>query len=140
VPSEFQPGSTVDREKFPPLRSDIGEDPARFLDHELVTDADMRKMTFARIRGIDTIATCRAWIAVERRLDRGPREAIIERLQERIETLEEIGERPERLTEREEPRNIPKKRVIIDGQPAGEQSLTAAEKVTKIRADGGEDE
>jgi hypothetical protein len=140
MPSESQPGSTVDREEFSRLRSDIGEDPARFLDHELVTDQNLRELALARIRGIDEIATCRAWIAVERRLDRGPREAIIERLQERIETLEEIGERPDRLTIREKPRDIPEKRVIVDGEPAGDRSRTAAEKIARIRADGGEDE
>jgi len=140
MPSESQPGSTVDREEFSRLRSDIGEDPTRFLDHELVTDQNLRELALARIRGIDEIATCRAWIAVERRLDRGSREVIIERLQERIETLEEIGERPDRLTRREEPRDIPEKRVIVDGEPAGDRSRTAAEKIARIRADGGEDE
>jgi hypothetical protein len=49
-------------------------------------------------------------------------------------------ERPDRLTIREEPRDIPEKRVIVDGEPAGDRSRTAAEKIARIRADGGEDE
>lgn len=130
-------GSGPTREQFPGLKDDIGEDPARFLDHELVTDEDMRRLVFARIRGIDTIAACRAWIAVERNLDRGPREKIIETLQARIDMLEEIGERPDRL-EYWESRDIPEKRVLIDGVPADEQPDSAVDKASQIRSDGGD--
>jgi hypothetical protein len=49
-----------DRDRFPSIREDHGEDPARFLDRPLFIRA--------RIRGIDTIALVRAWMAVERRL------------------------------------------------------------------------
>jgi len=136
VPSESRPGSSVDREEYPRLRSDIGEDPARFLDHELVTDEDMRRLVFARIRGIDTIATCRAWVAVERNLDRGPREKVIETLERRLDTLEQIGERPDRLTERDG-RDIPEKRVFIGSEPADEQTASAVDKLAQIRSEGG---
>ncbi|WP_224332868.1 hypothetical protein [Haloprofundus halobius] len=90
-------------ERFPHLAADIGEDPARFLDRDLVergprkTDTTSLRLVKARIRGIDSLAVCRAWQAVERRLDRGPRDGILELLEERDAWLVENGDRDERL-------------------------------------------
>jgi hypothetical protein len=98
-----KPAASTDREKFPSLKEDIGEDPARWLDRRLVergpshTDATLQRAVLARINGIGDVATARAWIGVERRLDRGPREPVISRLEDRIERLKEIGDREERL-------------------------------------------
>ena len=122
-----KPAPSHDRKRFPSLREDIGEDPARWLDRDLVTPecrkvqvsrdrsrspADVRLVpdravssgeafVRARIRGIDRIAVCRAWRAVERALGRGPdggpRERIIALLEQRERELEDIGERPDRL-------------------------------------------
>ncbi|UIO98879.1 hypothetical protein Hbl1158_10070 [Halobaculum sp. CBA1158] len=94
MPSEHSPADQSDRRTFPTLREDIGEDPARYLDGPWDERAMMIR---GRICGIDYIAVARAWIAVERRLGRGsdggPRDAIIERLKDRIATLEAEGER-----------------------------------------------
>lgn len=116
-----KPASASDREQFPKLQESIGEDPARWLDRDLVTpgatridvrhgkarlfpDRDVSSAaTFvrARIRGIDRIEVCRAWKAVERALGRGPddgpREQVIAMLEKREQELEVIGERPDRL-------------------------------------------
>jgi hypothetical protein len=96
----MKPVHDSDRERFPELKADIGEDPARFLDRPFFSNgagSSPLLLARARIRGIDSLATLRAWIAVERNLDRGPRDRIIDLLEERQATLEEIGERPDRL-------------------------------------------
>ncbi|WP_435145942.1 hypothetical protein [Halobaculum sp. P14] len=96
MPSENSPADHDDREEFPRLRDDLGEDPARFLDRDELGGPDAMMLAKARIRGIDSIATARAWIAVERALDRGPRDAVISLLENRIDDLEANGERPSR--------------------------------------------
>jgi len=103
MPSRNQSG-TQHRESFPVLQEQIGEDPGRYLDCDLVgPDVDDGRVMLvrARIRGIDSIETVRAWIAVERRLGHGPadgpREGIIRLLDQREERLEDIRERPDRL-------------------------------------------
>jgi hypothetical protein len=104
VPSTIQSGQTSrDRESFPALRDDLGEDPAKFLDRPLVeygedhTDHTGRRMFEDRVSGIDSLAVIRAWKAVERRLDRGPREAVVQVLEQRESFLEREGEREERI-------------------------------------------
>jgi hypothetical protein len=98
-----KPAASNDRERFPSLKEDIGEDPARYLDHDLIergsraTSTTLQPLVRARIRGIDEIGVVRAWIAVERRLDRGPRESVIELLEERLAYLQEYGEREDRV-------------------------------------------
>ena len=101
MPTEYSP---ADSSAVPPwrkrLQEDIGEDPGRFLDMDLFArDAagSTGHLLRARIRGIDRLDVLRAWIAAERRLDRGPREKVIELLEEREAELQEIGERPDRL-------------------------------------------
>lgn len=85
------------------LKADIGENPARFLDHKIVeygadhTDHSLARMVRDRIQGIDRIEVVRAWKAVERRLDRGPRDAVMELLNDREQFLQEHGERPDNL-------------------------------------------
>jgi hypothetical protein len=104
VPSTAQSGHTSrDREEFPRIRDDLGEDPAKFLDRPLVeygedhTDHTGRRMFEERVAGIDSIPVVRAWIAVERRIERGPREAVIQVLEQRESYLEREGEREERI-------------------------------------------
>ena len=84
--------------RFPNLKDDIGEDPARYLDQDLTTG---RELIEARIRGIDYLATVRAWMAVERHLGRGlggrPRPEVIDLLQEREAVLEAEGDRDDRI-------------------------------------------
>ena len=78
----------------------IGEDPARYLDVERVSDLELAR---ARIRGIDYISVLRCWRAVETQLhERGVvsehhRQKVLEWLDEREAELEEIGERDERV-------------------------------------------
>ena len=104
----------------------IGENPLRWLDHDLlesqakrvqrrerpdtydevvlVVDHDVSppgEQVRALIRGMDTIERIEIWRAAERRLGRGPdggpRSVVIDLLDERRAELEEIGERPGRL-------------------------------------------
>lgn len=90
-----------DRERFPEIERRIGEDPARWLDRDLVergpshTTRTNRELVLARIRGIDYLGVANAWIQVERELDRGPRDRVIETLEERRDFLIEYGDRPE---------------------------------------------
>lgn len=98
-----KPANKSERERFPKLAEEIGEDPARFLDHDLVergssrTSSTGQDLLRARIRGIDEKKIARAWIAVERRLDRGPRSTVLEWLEDRLAYLEDHGDREERL-------------------------------------------
>jgi len=108
------------------LQERIGEDPARWLDQDLleitaqrvqvreredyydevvlVTDHDVSptgEQVRALIRGMDRIERIEACRAAERRLGRGedggPWSLVIDMLDERRAELEEIGERPDRL-------------------------------------------
>ncbi len=123
------------------LKAEIGEDPERYLNRPIDYDD---QWPMARIKGIDYIEIVRAWKAIERKLGRDdgdPREQIMALLDEREEFLRENGERPDRLEPLDEPRDIPPKRVTINGVPADEVPATAAEKLQKIResaaTDGG---
>lgn len=95
-------GKSRDRERFPGLAEDIGEDPARYLDVDRIDDLELAR---ARIRGVDFLATLRAWRAVERNLSERDvvsehhRQRVMEWLDEREAELEEIGERDDRLSE-----------------------------------------
>jgi hypothetical protein len=97
MPSEGMPADTGDRARYPEIKALHGEDPARWLDWQILGDGDREFMVRTRIASIDEIGLCRAWIAVERDLDRSTRRHIITRLEQRIQELEEIGERPDRL-------------------------------------------
>lgn len=167
MPSEHQGQSGLERASFPGLKDDIGEDPARFLDHDLrrrpmgklidsvderghemqrlVPDEDCspsRDFVKARIDGIDRIEVVRAWKAVERRLDRGPRDRIMQWLDEREQTLEEIGERPERC-EPCDPDSVPSTESVVvwPDRDGGERSAVySSGRRFAARADGGDAE
>jgi hypothetical protein len=96
--------NTRDRERCPDIKADIGEDPAKFLDQPLTeygedhTDNTGRRMFIERVSGIDSLTVLRVWKGVERnRLERGPREAVIQVLEQRESYLERVGEREERI-------------------------------------------
>ena len=91
------PADTGDRARYPEYEGAFGDDPARWLDASLVDDPDRREMVRIRIFSIDDIDLARTWIEVERDIERGPRQQIVAWLNQRIKTLEAIGERPERL-------------------------------------------
>jgi hypothetical protein len=89
--------SAPDREEFPEIAEELGEDPARFLDKPLapprIGETSPMALAHARIRGIDSRYTAAKWLEVEHRLERGPRESVVERLEQRHRHLEEQGER-----------------------------------------------
>ena len=109
MPSQNQPADTSDRMRCPKLVEEIGEDPARWLDWDLLADSQRASIVRTLIDGIDSIQRVRAWKAVEYRLandDKNdgarnpldePRAAIMQRLDQREEWLELNGERPDRL-------------------------------------------
>lgn len=85
-------------------RSDdpLADEALRFLDRPVAREPAEDALGVAPlIRGIDRFDRLRAWDAIERRLGRGPgsgrRPVVAELLDEREATLDEIGERPERL-------------------------------------------
>lgn len=91
-----KPAIRSSRETFPKLRERIGEDPARYLDRDILGSSrgiGESDLFASRLRGIDRLEVINAWIAVERRLDRGPRAHILDRLEDRKETIEAEGER-----------------------------------------------
>lgn len=87
--------SDHDRERFPSLVDDIGHDPARWLDWPLVDDAHQRRLTHSVVRGLADVTACNAWVAVERALGRGaddgPREPVLEWIDDRRQELVEMG-------------------------------------------------
>ncbi|WP_089650117.1 hypothetical protein [Halobacterium hubeiense] len=104
--STGQRPTSQERERFPGLREDLGEDPAAFLDVPMFREGGGEtplRTAFARIRGIDSLETVNAWLAVERQLDRGPRDNVMAALRERRQFLEEHGERPEDFPTEEGP-------------------------------------
>jgi len=144
MPSTNQAGGRT-YPAFDNIEAGIGHNPARFLDWEIVSDESRKMLLKARIRGIDRIAVCRAYKAVERALGRGsaggPREAVIRLLNQREEFLEERGERPDRLSYG--PRRPPEY-YATESSDQDERPRTAAEKLSRMRsdrvaADGGED-
>jgi hypothetical protein len=157
VPSTHQSGqSGSDRKEFPDIESEIGEDPARFLDKPLAPDphGDTTPMALAkaRIRGIRKASVAARWLEVEHRLERGPRESIVERLEQRARQLQEHGERdlPGRSAEelREQAEEIATASVAVwPDRAGGERSSTyssVAERQQRAReqqvaTDGGED-
>lgn len=92
MPSEH-PGR-YDREEFPEIEAKIGEDPARFLDRDLLAESNPT-MAECRIRGIDDLHVIARWMEVEHKLERDTRDRIVELLTQRKHELEEIGERPD---------------------------------------------
>ncbi|WP_018257646.1 hypothetical protein [Halomicrobium katesii] len=110
MPSTNQSANDRDRETFPKIRDDVGEDPARWLDWEILGINDREQLVRTRIDSIDSLEAIRAWIGVERALGRGdgggPRKGIINALEQRERRLDEIGERPNRLQQRDGPRDL----------------------------------
>lgn len=158
MPSTQQSGqSAPDREEFPEIDGQMGEDPARFLDKPLApdyyTDGDTTPMALAkaRIRGIRKASVACRWLEVENRLDRGPRESIVERLEQRARELQKHGERdlpgrdPDELRERAAALTTESVAVWPDRE-GGQRSVTyssVAERQQRQRrepvTDGGED-
>lgn len=111
MPSENQPADTSERMRCPNLVETIGEDPARWLDQDLLADSQRAEMVRTLIDGIDTLQRLRAWKAVEKKLANDdhnddarnpldePRAAIMQRLDQREQWLELNGERSDRVPE-----------------------------------------
>jgi hypothetical protein len=149
-----KPGASADRQTFPKLREDPGvrEDPARFLDHDLV-GTEWSEIVESRIRGIDRIRVARAWIAVERALGRGsddgPRDAVIEMLEDRIAFLQEHGERPRDLRAadqlpdryypgaRPDPDEVELETNLLNGEPFDEVDRSAHMRSSRDTLDRG---
>lgn len=92
--SAYKPAASNVREQFPEVAEMIGEDPARYLDTDLVSGEGVQDDTFeSRVRGIDRLEVIQAWIEIETSLERGPRRHVIARLNRRKRELEENGER-----------------------------------------------
>lgn len=108
--SNYQ-GKPADRSShpaYPSIEADLGYNPARFLDHDLLETGDRdttesnRQLVRAVIRGLQSVAAVRAWRGVELNLahevyDREPRHPVLEWLAEREAELEEDGDLDERL-------------------------------------------
>jgi len=136
MPSQNQGGGERQRRRFDHVKEDIGEDPARWLDWDLIRHEDRRELLWSLIDAIDSIERVRACRAVERRLaakdDREPRAKIIQRLDQREEWLELHGERPDRLQERTESRDLPPVETTFpnrdDVQDASDRSIYQPER------------
>jgi len=111
MPSTQQAGDRSDRLRCPKLVEQIGEDPARWLDRDLLADSQRAEIIRTLIDGMDSIQRVRAWKGVEKKLANDdanddarhpldePRAAIMQRLDQREEWLKLHGERADRLPE-----------------------------------------
>lgn len=124
MPSMQQSGqSAADREEFPEVAEVIGEDPARFLDKPLAPDyrsggsTTPMALAKARIDGIDSLVVVARWLEVEHQLDRGPRDSVVERPEQRGRELKEHGERvlP----------NLSPEDVFVSGSPGSGKTTTS---------------
>lgn len=117
----MRPSPTTDREKFPEIAEEIGEDPARFLDQDLLDDTTTLEK---RIQGIDFLDVIDAWLRVEAALDRGPRDPVVRMLHERQEALEEHGERGDRGNLRPQRPRPEKPDWLHEGEPYTDRPTT----------------
>jgi hypothetical protein len=118
----------------------IGEDPARYLDVDRVSDLELAR---ARIRGIDFIDVLRCWRAVVTKLhERGVvsehhRAKVMEWLDEREQELDEIGERDDRV---EPGSRTPSPAAAFEWPDRdGEYPFVNSVDAGRYAADGGED-
>lgn len=105
------------------IEARIHEDPFRYLERDLVDDSDAKQMVLGRIRGMDRLEVVHLWIAAERfladRTNREPRQALLDRLESRLEFLQEHGERPDDLDQPDE--DLPERfRISVRERPAKE--------------------
>lgn len=104
--STNQAGNTDEDEyeRADEMRERIGVNPARWLDCDLIVanNEDKKETVIAFIKGMDYVETVNCWKQVEKDLGRGedggPREKVMELLNNRLEYLIEHGEREERVT------------------------------------------
>lgn len=101
MPAPSTPGGeTTSREEYPEIEERIGEDPARFLDKPLLRgESSPLQLAFARIRGIQDPEVLSTWADVERDLERGPRDRVVNAIKQRAA---ELNQNPPS----EEPREI----------------------------------
>jgi hypothetical protein len=138
----MKPASKTDREEFPKVQQHIGEDPARFLDRSLIAPSDIGGSPFliakARIDGIDRLSVITAWIAVEKKLDRGPRDKVISLLEDRKRYLEEHGERPDEFDIDRDVESTDSV-AVWPNRDGGERTVLKVRNGQAVATDGGED-
>lgn len=151
MPSDHSPAATHEREIFDDIRKEIGEDPARFLDRPLFDGAQDTTspgwMIQKRIEGIDDLLVIRYWFEVEERLQRGPRDKVIQMLENRAQHLKTHGQRPQRL-ESLDVRHTPEKEcyLVRDGERIPFQQVSRGDARSSLStdatavADGGVDD
>lgn len=101
MPSEHQSADPRNYQPFPDIENAIDENPARFLDRDLLSSTPVgqsnpKEFVFARIDGIDFLAVAESYLYVELNLSRAecPRAPVVAKLNERIQWLREHGDRP----------------------------------------------
>lgn len=90
MPAEHQHSTRTDRDdrpRYPDLKAEYGEDPARFL---WSRDGDVPMLAIARIRGIDDSDLLDAYQRVE--VEIGPRRSAIAAINRRQDQLEDRDE------------------------------------------------
>lgn len=126
---------TYDAELREQIVDAVGEDPARFLDHDLVGDDDARRLAVARIEGIDRLQVLNCWKQCERALNRDTRGQVMVLLDRRRDYLMEHGERDD--WSRADPDEIREwsaetVHVDADGNPV-DRSRSATAKLHEVR-------
>ena len=126
---------TYDAELREQIVAAIDEDPARFLDHDLTSRKDARRLAVARINGIDRLQVVNCWKQCERALNRDTRGQVMVLLDRRRDYLLEHGERgdqPQRDPETIEEWSAETVYVDEDGNPV-EGGRSAIAKLHGVR-------
>lgn len=134
-----KPADDVSIESFPEVEAMHNEDPARFLDvDDVLDDHSKRRLTLARIDGIDEIALLNAWEAVERRLT-GGRSWVLDAIDARRDDLAQLGDRDERDLEPID-RDVTAKVVEFvdeDGEPRKRRASLSGSLLDRLDAESG---
>jgi hypothetical protein len=144
-------GRTSNRERFPEIAEEIGEDPARWLDRDLLEstpgDQPEKWRLQKRIDGIASLQVARAWAKVERELERGPRDPVLDMIQERVAYLNRHGTLDELLEEtdvdaRREATPSTSSETVWTDRPDGDRKVNRADpnRYRATATDGGEQE
>lgn len=122
-----KPADRSEHPSYPSIKADLGYNPARFLNHDLLETGDggttesNQMLVRAVIRGLGSVAAVRAWTVVERNLahqvdDREPRQPVLDWLAEREAELEGQGDLKDRL----EAAEIPPREERVDRRTASD--------------------
>ncbi len=145
-------GQSRDHPAFPSIESQLGYNPARFLDSEIEQTGCTTDLTvISLIRGIQEISTIRAWLTVEADLGRGhnggPRQRVVKWLNRRQAVIKEADRAPSTPTAADTTTTANEQNsTTVDSEPTSDvdsvepspsAEASSSSAVTTVATDGG---